>query len=330
MCDSPQAKLDTLLPLDANDDTVQEKPETASPRGVWFAVGFVVLLISLIAWRIIGSEKENSEPITDSPRENPETKKENPILPPLTEAKDLTNSIGMKFVRIPAGKFLMGSPIDEKDRRDDETQHEVEITKPFYLGVHEVTQEQYERVMGVNPSEFSAEGRKKGVVVGKNTRRYPLENVSWDKAKEFCSKLSAMEEEKKSRRTCRLPTEAEWEYACRGRSATSLTFGLGSGRSLHSSQANLDGNYPYGGAEEGEYLGRPCDVGSYQPNRFGLYDMHGNVKEWCEDYYGPYEISDKRDPLLSIPVTESRRIGDGVRGAWIEGFPRRVFRGGAK
>ncbi len=122
----------------------------------------------------------------------------------------------MKFVRIPAGKFTMGSPKEEADRSEGEVQHQVEITKPFYLAIHKVTQSQYKQVMDRNPSHFSNTGAGKDAVQGLDTRRFPVETVSWKDAQEFCEKLSELPEEKKAGRSYRLPTEAEWEYSCRG------------------------------------------------------------------------------------------------------------------
>jgi formylglycine-generating enzyme required for sulfatase activity len=201
----------------------------------------------------------------------------------------ITNSIGMKLALIPAGTFLMGSPDSEQDRSEDEgPQHEVEITSPFSLGIHPVTQEQYKKVMGKNPSYFT---RKKGG--GPN---HPVEQVSWEEAVEFCRKLSARPEENAAGRTYHLPTEAEWEYACRGGANSSTPFFFGD--SLSSTQANFDGNYPYGGADTGPYLQRTTPVGSYQPSAFGLFDMHGNVWEWCQDWYDEnyYTRSPRQDP----------------------------------
>jgi formylglycine-generating enzyme required for sulfatase activity len=245
-----------------------------------------------------------------------------------TQPKEIENSIGMKLVLIPAGKFKMGSPKEEQDavirsapekyRKDVEgfvraegPQHDVEITKPFFLGVHEVTQKQFKTVMGYNPSFFSKDGKAgkgakyanhtrpgggKEQVNGKDTDDFPVDNVSWDEAIEFCRKLTALAKEKASGRVYRLPTEAEWEYACRGGTSSSTPFHYGD--SLSSTQANFNGNSPYGGADKGKDLHRSHTVGSYQKNTFGLYDMHGNVMEWCSDWYDAdyYQDSAEKDP----------------------------------
>jgi sulfatase modifying factor 1 len=222
---------------------------------------------------------------------------------------EISNSIGMKLAHIPPGTFTMGSPIGEKDRRTNEEQHEVEITKEFWLGIHEVTQKQFKEVMGYNPSCFSRDGEGKAGVEYKydkpafskaqapaDTSAFPVENVSWEEATEFCAKLSNRREEKRNGRRYRLPTEAEWEYSCRGRAPSYQVFHFGD--SLSSRQANFAGTFPYGGAAKDLWLGRPCQAGSYEKNRFGLFDMHGNVYEWCSDWYdqGYYAHSRRTDP----------------------------------
>ena len=213
---------------------------------------------------------------------------------PTAPPEEITNSIGMKLALISVGKFLMGSPKDEKERYSVEEQHEVSITKPFYLGVYVVTQGEYEKVMGNNPSYCSPQGYGKDSVKDMDTGQFPVERVSWDDAVAFCKKLSELPEEKKAGRVYRLPTEAEWEYACRAGTKTAFHYG----DSLSSKQANFDGNDPYGGADKGPYLARTAKVGSYAPNAFGLYDMHGNVWEWCQDWYDEnyYKNSPREDP----------------------------------
>lgn len=199
----------------------------------------------------------------------------------------ITNSIGMKLAPIPAGTFVMGSPRNEAERDDKEERHEVTITKPFYLGVYEVTQPQYVEVMqGVR------DGNNRAAFQGDNL---PIESAEWKMAKVFCERLSARPDEVAAKRKYRLPTEAEWEYACRAGSSTAFYFG----DSLSSDQANFNGEYPAGGGDTGKYLRRTAPVGSYPPNAFGLYDMHGNVAEWCADWYDPqyYSNSPEEDPL---------------------------------
>lgn len=259
--------------------------------------------------------------------------------PSKKQPKEITNSIGMKLVLIPPGKFKMGST--EKERKDvlaqlgvglteadmpeslkaEGPQHEVEITQPFYLGMHEVTQAQYKKVMGTNPSYYSTEGEYKDKVTVKNTNDFPVECVTWVNAVKFCEKLSALTKEKAAGRKYRLPTEAEWEYAARAGTTTPFHYGT----SLSSKQANFNGTKPFGGAAVGPYLERPCKVGSYKPNAFGLYDMHGNVMEWCSDRFGQnyYASSPRRDP--TGPVWGWNRVvrggsyddwAQGCRSAW--------------
>jgi formylglycine-generating enzyme required for sulfatase activity len=226
--------------------------------------------------------------------------------------KVITNTIGMRLSLIPEGKFMMGSPGTEAERDPEEIQHEVVITKPFYLGVHEVTQEQYEKVIGKNPSFFQT--RNGG---GPD---HPVEQLKWGEAVEFCQLLSNLPEERQAGRTYRLPTEAEWEYACRAGTTTVFHFG----NALSSNQANFNGGFPYGGGAKGPYLKRTAKVGSYQPNAFGLYDMHGNVWEWCADWYDPnyYRNSPKADPpgpaqgVLSTDFNDFFRVARG--GCWLE------------
>jgi formylglycine-generating enzyme required for sulfatase activity/outer membrane protein assembly factor BamB len=223
----------------------------------------------------------------------------------------LTNSIGLKLALIPAGEFLMGSPDSDKEATDDEKpQHRVRSTRPFYLGVYEVTQEEYQRVMGSNPSFFAPTGTGKDKVAGRSTARFPVEQVTWPSAVEFCRRLSQLPAEKQAGRVYRLPTEAEWEYACRAGTRTAFAFG----DALSSRQANFDGNYPSGGAPKGPFLARPTEVGSYAPNAWGLYDLHGNVWEWCADWYGRtyYRESPTDDP--PGPPSGSARVIRG--GEW--------------
>ena len=191
--------------------------------------------------------------------------------PNVSGGMGVTNSIGMKLRLIPAGEFMMGSPATESDRRDNETQHRVSITKPFYMGVTEVTQEQYQKVMVTNPSQFKGP-------------QNPVEKVSWADAVEFCRKLSALPAEKTAGHVYRLPTEAEWEYACCSGTATAYSFG---------DDASRLGDYGWFGSNSGS---KTHPVGEKKPNAWGLYDMHGNVWEWCQDWHGDYPSGSATDP----------------------------------
>jgi uncharacterized protein (TIGR02996 family) len=228
------------------------------------------------------------------------------------------NPIGMRFALVPAGRFLMGSPPDEQGRNKDEQLHEVEITRPFWLGACPVTQGQWRAVRGNTPSYFSKSGGGKNLVKNvsdSDLDLFPVERVSWEDAQDFLKKLNALAAGKKGGVKYRLPTEAEWEYSCRGGAGVQYPFVLARpGASLCSTQANFDGRHPYGGARQGPHLERPCKVGSYESNPFGLYDVHGNVWEWCADWYAEdyYAKSPPKNP--SGPDGGSRRVIRG--GCW--------------
>jgi formylglycine-generating enzyme required for sulfatase activity len=240
-------------------------------------------------------------------------------------AAAFTNDIDIHLVSIPGGKFTMGSPKGEEGHTDDEIEHRVEVSS-FHLGIHEVTQRQFKDVMGYNPSYFSKDGTgKPGATylvqpaggkdkVPAHTSAFPVENVSWEEAKEFCEKLTEREKTKLGGRMYRLPREAEWEYSCRGGAASSEPFHFG--KSLSGKQANFDSNNPYGGAEKVDPLNRTCKVGTYPANRFGLHDMHGNVWEWCLDWYDKvyYGKSPPQDPPGPLEGSGGRVIRGGSWG----------------
>jgi formylglycine-generating enzyme required for sulfatase activity len=229
------------------------------------------------------------------------------------KGKAFTNTLGMKLMPIPAGSFVRGSPTNEKGRGSDEGPLlRVEIARPFYLGAYEVTQVQFRNVMGYNPSYFTPGGEKGDLVKGLDTSDFPVERVTWNEAAAFCRKLSALPAEKAAGRVYRLPTEAEWEYACRagGRGPRPFNHGI----SLSSRLANIDARYPYGGGKRRQPLGRTTRVGSYKPNAWGLYDMHGNVQEWCADRYGEPDVQNSLKKSV-------RSAGDDLE--------RRVLRGGS-
>jgi uncharacterized protein (TIGR02996 family) len=185
-----------------------------------------------------------------------------------------SNSLGMRFAWCPPGSFLMGSPPDEEGRASDEIQHSVTLTMGFYLSVTPVTQAQWRSVLGNNPSRFQGDDR-------------PVESISWEDCQGFCRVLSKLEG-----RRYRLPTEAEWEYACRAGTTTPFHFGP----TISTDQANFDGNYTYGKAPKGVKRQKTTPAEIFPPNAWGLLAMHGNVLEWCQDKYGPYRSHEVSNP----------------------------------
>jgi formylglycine-generating enzyme required for sulfatase activity len=223
----------------------------------------------------------------------------------LAQPVEITNSVGMKLMLIPAGQFTMGSPPGEQGRSDAEAQHIVKLTKAFYLGAAEVTQGQWQALMGKNPSFVTGDS-------------LPVDTVTWADAVEFCRKLS----EKEQGAQYRLPTEAEWEYACRAGTETPFH----TGATITTAQANYHGGYTYGSGRKGEFRETSTAAGTFAANPWGLYDMHGNVWEWCADWYGDYPGGEATNP--TGPGEGTRRVVRG--GCWIN-FPavcRSANRGG--
>jgi formylglycine-generating enzyme required for sulfatase activity len=211
------------------------------------------------------------------------------------------------MVRIQGGTFTMGSPADEVERDDDEVQHSVTVSS-FYMGKTEVTQKEYKEVMGTNPSSFKEDN-------------LPVEGVSWYNAIEFCNRLSQREgltpvytvkgtnvTWNRSTHGYRLPTEAEWEYACRAGTATPFS----TGNNITTEQANYDG-YPYNNNAKGTFRNKTVEVRSFKPNAWGLYNMHGNVWEWCWDSYEDYESEAHINPADTSSGTD--RVIRG--GSWL-------------
>ena len=228
---------------------------------------------------------------------------------------------GMKLCWCPAGRFIMGSPRTEPERHPGEDQVEVTLTKSFWIGKYEVTQGQWKRLIGDFPGELNAgEGDD-----------FPVYSVNFAEAEAFCHKLTDNAHasgELPKNWEFRLPTEAQWEYACRAGTTTATAFG----DKLSSKQANFEGK-PYNGAAEGPSLKRTAKVGSYPPNAWGLHDMHGNVFEWCRDWYHA-KLPGGLDPDLYVArrFAQTNRTGDVSRvrrgGCWAdEGWPcRSAFR----
>ena len=173
--------------------------------------------------------------------------------------------VGLDMVQIPAGEFVMGSPSDEEGRINAEGPQRTVTMSSFFMGRFPVTQTQYRAVMGENPSRFQSNGD-----------HHPVEQVSWRDAVAVCEKLSEL-----TGREYRLPSEAEWEYACRARTQTPFYFG----ETITTNVVNYNGGFTYGSGSKGDYRRRTTEVGRFPPNAFGLYDMHGNVWEWCADHW---------------------------------------------
>lgn len=206
---------------------------------------------------------------------------------------------GMEFVLIPGDCFHMGSPSSEPGwARGEGPVHKVCI-ESFYMGKYEVTQGEYQKITGTNPSSFKSSGS-----------RFPVEGVSRNDAQGYIKKINS-----KSVKSYRLPTEAEWEYAARGGTTTPFYFG----NTISTSQANYNGNYTYNGGQKGKYRKQTTQAGTFNPNKYGLHDMHGNVWEWCQDWYGKnyYTSSPSKIPLG--PASGSHRV---IRGGSWNASPR--------
>jgi sulfatase modifying factor 1 len=231
-----------------------------------------------------------------------------------SKAGETRELLGIKVCWCPPGKFVMGSPQNELERRPDEDQVEVTLTKGFWMAKFEATQGEWKRSMGKLPGPLTAE-----LPEGDD---FPVGNVNFAEAEAFCRKLTQMGHQSSKLPTdweFRLPTEAQWEYACRAGTTTATSFG----DKLSSKQANFKGK-PYNGGEPGPSLNRAAKVGSYPANAWGLHDMHGNTFEWCRDWYHP-RLPGGVDPDL-YSVTASSRVRRG--GCWTdEGWPcRSAFR----
>lgn len=246
---------------------------SAVVRSSWFSL-FASVFFFAGAGVLFGADPDSEETSSDA-----------------TTAEMQIKDLGLTLVRIKLGSFTMGSPATEDGRDNDEIPHEVTLTEPYWLGRTEVTQSQYEAVMGKNPSHFKGKDR-------------PVEMVSWRDAVEFCKKLTARERAAgrlPPGQEYRLPTEAEWENACRAGSKTAYCFG--------DDAEKLD-DYAWYASNFGKHT---HEVAGKQPNAWGLYDMHGNVSEWCNDRYAEYPRGAVRDPS-GPPRGSPSRVARG--GSW--------------
>ena len=224
------------------------------------------------------------------------------LLPPpmLAFEKAFHNSLGMEFVLIPAGTFIMGSPPDEPNRGSNEIQHKVSISRPFYMQNTEVTLKQWRAVMG-----SKLFGRRMG------PGNMPVVEISWHDCIRFIKKLNVL-----GQWSYRLPTEAEWEYACRAGGSTAYSWGntIDCGRAMYGNNSLKSRECLDYVRSRGLPIDQPAPVKSYSPNDWGLYDMHGNVWEWCQDWYGDYMTSAKIDPFG--PDSGTKRVRRG--GSWFK------------
>ena len=214
-----------------------------------------------------------------------------PRMAALVKTIQLPGGALMRFRKVPAGVFQMGSPENEPGRRADETLHRVTLTKDYWLAETEATQKHWQSVIGSNQSQHKGPS-------------LPMEQVSWQEIQTFIDRINAAA----NKPIVRLPTEAEWEYACRAGTQTPFA----TGPNLTTEQANYDGNYPYNNNAPGVYRAKTTPARSFPPNAWGLFDMHGNVWEWCDDKYAPYGSESVTDPMGSTDFQN-----------WL-----RVFRGG--
>ena len=262
---------------------------------IWLVI--IAVLVPLLSWAwVIGGFEIPARKVKPKPKPSPVIRnlKNTSVSTPSSGSGGQTfrdSTTGMKFVWVPKGCFQMGSPSGESERNSDEGPVHRVCVDGFWMGKYEVTQGEWQKIMGNNPSRF------------KKVFNYPVEKVSWDDCQSFIRKLNA-----RSNKTFRLPTEAEWEYACRAGTTTPFSFGS----TISTDQANYNGNYTYGYSRQGVYRKSTVSVGSFRSNAFGLYDMHGNVWEWCSDWYDKDYYK--------------KRVGQNPQGASSGSF--RVLRGG--
>jgi serine/threonine protein kinase len=311
----------TPVPGEAQPAVV-EKLRRLSPRAVWAAAALLLFGVAVALALALSKVKTADDRIA------PENAPENAVKS-ATAPESFENSIGMTFKLIPEGAFMMGTPNESTDAGHsfEKPLHRARISKPFYLGVHEVTQAEYKAVMGQNPSHFAATGPGKDKIAGQSTEQYPVEGVSWLNAVLFCNILSETEGKKPFYEIdadairvpdwngpgYRLPTEAEWEFACRSNAPAGARWSFGD------SPSEL-GEYAWFSDNSDSQTHPVCQK---KANGLGLFDMHGNVAEWCWDWYVAdyYSRSTPNDPTGSIRASIVPVHVDGYRAC-------RIFRGG--
>lgn len=289
---APEPEVDTRHEQTRNEAQSPPVPPKRPVSPLVWLVPVGVLLIAML-WLVI--PKTSTPPTVPQSATQPKAEtnpkpEAKPVVPDKTETpsppKTYTNRIGMQFALIPAGTFRMGSDGPQADD-DEKPVHQVNITRPFYLGIYEVTQAQWKTIMEENPSHFQGDANR------------PVEQVSWEDVQRFLSKLNAQEKGA----PYRLPTEAEWEYAARAETTTAYSFG---------DDASRLGEYAW---YDGNAKGTTHAVGQLKPNAWGLYDMHGNVFEWVQDWYRGYTAEPTADP--QGPSSGAGRVMRG--GGWLSG-----------
>ena len=287
-------------------------PTTLAKKGITQLLGLFVIVFMAVAFTACGEEQITAP---------------DPVPDPITRTFDLGEGVNLEMVLISAGTFKMGSTDSEVGSDSDETQHEVTISKPFYLGKYPITVAQWKRFVAVTSYKTEAEtsggafkwdSKKSELELDPDTNwkhpgfrqgpTHPVVCVSWNDVQKFHGWLNALG--LKNATKFAMPTEAQWEYACRAGTTKPFHFGT----ELNGTQANCNGIYPYGTNNQGPFWEKTTPVGKYPPNTWGVYDMHGNVWQWCSDWYGEYPEKPVKDPVG--PLMGKHRVQRG--GSWYD------------